>query len=98
MDHQQGKYDEALRSKAIGTSAIRAVVAGYLVYLGYTLIRDWLRGGSTMSPWVAWGIGLLFCIGGAAFGLYTWKQYRAALKAAELPAEETEEAEPPEEA
>ena len=88
MEKPGGEYDEKLLAKARNAVSLRAVVAGYLVYLGYTLIRDHLCGTSTLTPWLAWAAGLGFCAAGAAFGLYAWKRYRAALKEAELPPRE----------
>ena len=60
-----------------GFAIVRAVVAGYLVYLGGSLIYDYLGGSSTMSPVAAWGLGLLFIAAGAGFGVYTWRRWRA---------------------
>ena len=39
-------------------AALRAVVGAYLIYLGVSLIRDFLGGRSTMAPWAAWGCGI----------------------------------------
>ncbi len=88
MDHRKGRYDEAQRARALSVTTMRAVVAGYLVYLGVSLFRDYLRGDSTLSPLAAWASFLGFCVGGLLFGLYTWKRYQAALEAAKLPPEE----------
>lgn len=74
---------------------LRAVVAGYLVYLGYSLIREQLKGSSAMVPWFAWACGLLFVVSGLAFGWYTWKTWRAASEAAP-PEEEQKEDDQPE--
>ena len=88
MEKWKSEYDELSRAKARSTATLRGVVACYLVYLGYTLIRDLLRGSSTLPLWAAWAAGLGFCTAGAAFGLFAWKRYRAALEAAKLPPRE----------
>ena len=74
---------------------LRAIVAGYLIYLGYSLIRDHLKGISSMAPWLSWACGLFFIAAGAAFGFYTWRSWRAAREAAQ-PSEEPGEDDQPE--
>lgn len=74
------------RARAANMGVLRAVVAAYLVYLGGSLIRDWLQGGSTLAPWMVWLCGLFFIAAGLGFGLYTWRRWKADAKAA---AEET---------
>ena len=76
------------RTRAMNITTLRAVVAAYLVYLGGSLIVDYLRGRSGVSPILAWGPGLLFIAAGIGFGYYTWKIWRAAAAAAEPSAEE----------
>lgn len=76
------------RNRAMNIATLRAVVAAYLVYLGGSLIVDYLRGRSGVSPFLAWGPGLLFIAAGIGFGYYTWKTWRAAAAAAEQSAEE----------
>ena len=56
---------------------LRAAVAGYLIYLGYGLLRDQLRGLSTLRPWLAWGCGAAFIAVGLGFGWYSWRRYRS---------------------
>lgn len=81
------KYDLQRRSRVGTTVSLRAIAAAYLIYLGWTLIRDFLNGSSTMPAWLSWAAGLGFIAVGAAFGLYAWKRYQADLKAAEIPEE-----------
>ena len=64
------------RSSAGAMGILRAVIAGYLIYLGYMLIRDHLNGKSTLSPWLSWGFGAFFILAGAGFAWFTWKRYR----------------------
>ena len=64
------------RNRAIAMASLRAVVAGYLVYLGGKLISDYLKGESEIIPWMVWVFGPLFIVAGLAFGFYTWKRYQ----------------------
>ena len=80
------------RAKAVNRAALRGVICAYLIYLGGSLLRDMLRGESTLSPLIGWGAGLLFVLGGAGFGFFTWRRWKLDVKAAE---EQTPE--PPEE-
>ena len=85
MDDKAFEYDTAKRTKANNLAGLRAVVAGYLVYLGFSLIRDLLRGTSTLSPAFAWAAGLGFIAAALAFGFYAWKLWKRELAAAKLP-------------
>ena len=85
MDDRELQYDAAKRAKATNLATLRAVVAGYLAYLGGSLIWDMLKGKSTLSPTLTWVAGLGFIAAALAFGFYTWRTWRAALEAAKLP-------------
>ena len=63
-------------SKAVNRAVLRGAVAGYLVYLGGSLIYDQVRGTSSLSPVLGWIVGPLFMIAGAAFGLLTWNRWK----------------------
>ena len=82
------------RAKALNFAALRGVVAAYLVYLGVTLILDMLKGNSALSPAAVWALGLLFVLGGAGFGLYTWKRWKRDSSAAAKTPEEASAEEP----
>ena len=92
---QKAEVDEQRLSRAKAAAFLRSAVAGYLIYLGYTLLRDYLRGSSTLEPWIAWAAGLGFIAAGAAFGVFVWKRYRAAAEEARLPREEEPDGEQP---
>ena len=64
------------RGRAMTIATLRAVVAGYLIYLGGSLIYGRLKGESDMIPWMAWFFGIFFILAGVAFGIYTWKRYK----------------------
>ena len=84
MREEKAEYDLQRRSRAGTTLSLRAIAAGYLIYLGWTLVRDLLNKSSTMTPWIGWAAGLGFAAAGAAFGWYAWRRYQADLKAARL--------------
>jgi hypothetical protein len=64
------------RNRAIAMASLRAVVAGYLIYLGGRLIYDYYHGTSEMALWMTWFFGVVFILAGSAFALYTWKRYQ----------------------
>ena len=76
------------KGRAISMASLRAVVAGYLIYLGGKLIYDRLHTESEMPVWLAWVFGIFFILVGGAFGFYTWKRYRK--EVAEANAQEAE--------
>ena len=95
MTDRKPAYDPAKRNKAVNMATLRAVVAAYLLYLGVSILWDYLRGVSTLSAPVAWASGLGFSAAAIAFGIFTWKHLRAGLEDAQLP--ETSEGESSEE-
>ncbi len=84
MTDRKPAYDPAKRNKAVNMATLRAVVAAYLLYLGVSILWDYLRGSSTLSALVAWSSGLGFSVAAIAFGFFTWKHLRAGLEAAQL--------------
>ena len=74
------------RSRAVNMATLRAVVAGYLVYLGGSVICDLLKGRTSMSPALAWAAGLLFIAAGLGYGFYIWRRWQADSKASDDPA------------
>ena len=81
---ETGEYDAQLKARAGTTASLRAIAAGYLVYLAWTIVRDILNGSSTMPQWLGWLSALVFAGSGAAFGLYAWTRYRKDLEVARL--------------
>ena len=65
------------RTAAVYKAVLRAAVAGYLIYLGVSMIIDHLNGTSALASWIVWTAGPVFAAAGAVFGWVTWKRYRA---------------------
>ena len=92
------EYDMQRRAKA-GTSAVlRALVAGYLLYIAWQIVKGVRSGESSMSPAVAYLAAGFFALAAAAFLVYLIRRWRADVEAARLPASEETKAEPEEEA
>ena len=94
MDDRTYEYDMAKRTKANNLAVLRAVVAAYLAWLGFSLIRDCVRGASTLSPAFAWTVGLVFIAAALAFAFYIWRQWKRGLAAARLPKPEADGTDP----
>ena len=94
MDDKAYEYDAAKRTRANNLAVLRALVAAYLAWLGFSLIRDCVRGASTLSPAFAWTVGLVFIAAALAFAFYIWRQWKRELAAARLPKPESNEADP----
>ena len=90
MHQGKKRYHVVRKNKADTRALFRTVACGYLLYLSWQLIRS---GGSTpsFSPLVAWLLGGLLALAAIGYGLYTWKEYRLALREAELTPEEEDE-------
>ena len=88
------EYDIQQRAQAGVKATFRGVVAAYIAYLGYKLIRD------AESIWhiVA---SIVFIAAALAFGVYAFRRWRIDVEAARLPdedlSEETDEDEDPRE-
>ena len=79
------------KTKITNTAMLRAVVAAYLFYLGFTILRDVLKGEPGSLPlWLLWLCGIVFMLAAIAFGWYTWKQYKKQTAALEKPESEAE--------
>lgn len=89
MNNDTFEYDIQKRARAGTAATCRAVVALYVLYLGYKLIRGVMDGSSTMQPWQGWAFGVFFLLAGLAVGYYAWRRWRIDLEAARLPRKET---------
>ena len=81
------RYHIVRKQQADLTALLRGLVAAYLLYLAWKLGSGSDSGFPTAARLLTAG---LFAAGAVLFGGFTWKQYRSALKEAELtPEEET---------
>lgn len=85
------EYDIQKRARAGTSATLRAVVALYIAYLGWSVIKGVREGGTSMAPWIGWTAGVVFLAAAAAFGCYAFWRWRRDLEAARLPAPEEEE-------
>ena len=75
MDDRK-KQTETFRNRESSFTGVRAVVAGYLVYLGFSLMRGTTDGGTAMPLQLKWFFSLLFIVAGLLFAVYTWRRWR----------------------
>ena len=104
MNDKNPQYDVQKRARASTAATLRAVVALYLIYLGYTILKNTIRGESTLPLWLGWTAGIVFIAGSLGFCVYIYRRWRADLESARLtppeqnPAERTDTDLPEEEA
>ena len=77
-DSQKLEYNVQLRAKAGVKATIRVVVAAYIGYLGYNLIK-----GAEDTLFIV--IGAAFIVAALGFCVYIWRRWRLDLEAARLP-------------
>ncbi len=82
------RYHVVRKQQADLKALLRGLVAAYLLYLAWKL---GVSGGSDFPAAAQLLIGGLFAVGAVLFGWFTWRQYRTALKEAELTPEEEAE-------
>ena len=82
------EYNVQKRAKAGTSATLRAVVALYLLYLGYQLLRSAAAGSGEFPAWAGWTFGMFFLLAGLGFGVYIWKRWRTDVEAARLTPEE----------
>ena len=81
-DMKKWKFDIQKRTRANTTASFRALVVGYLAWLGWKIANA--EEGS-MSALTAQLISAAFMIAALGFGVYTWKRWRSDLESARLP-------------
>ena len=91
MDKRNADYDEVKRARAGGIATLRALVAGYLAYLAWQILKGVRSGESTMAPAVGYAAAAFFLLAAAAFAVYLIRRWRIETEAARLP--ESDEAE-----
>lgn len=87
---EKKRYHVLRKNRADMRGLLRGLVSAYLLYLGWKLISG-ARIDSALPPAAGYLAGGLFAACAVAFGLYSWKQYQADRKAAELTPEEEAE-------
>jgi TRAP-type C4-dicarboxylate transport system permease small subunit len=92
MDKRNADYDEVKRARAGGIATLRALVAGYMAYLAWQIVKGVRSGESTMAPAVGYAAAAFFLLAAAAFAVYLIRQWRLEVEAARLVAsDETED-------
>ena len=93
MNNSEAKFEFDIQKRArAGTRAtLRAVVAGYLIYLAWQIVKGVRTGSSSMAPAVAWTAAIFFTLAAVGVGIYAFRSWRADLEAARLPVEEPED-------
>lgn len=81
---QKKEYDIAMRNKALTGLVLRVAIAGYIVYLAWKLLANMLNGTSTIPELIVWLVCIVFAAVALGFCMYTWKEFRKSLKAAEV--------------
>ena len=85
------EYDIQMRGRAGVAATLRALVAGYLLYTGWRLYKGSASGSSDMSITTACIIAVVFAAAAAAFGIYTFRQWRRDVEAARMPEPEDDD-------
>ncbi len=84
-DNDRLEYDVQMRARAGVAATLRALVTGYLLYTGWRIYKGSAGGSSSMPITTACIIALAFAAIAAAFGIYTFRQWRRDVEAARMP-------------
>ncbi len=85
------EYDVQRRARAGTGATLRALVAGYLIYLAWQIVKGVRSGETNMPPALAYGAAIFFTLAAIAFVVYLIRRWRAEVEAARLPAAEPAE-------
>ena len=85
-------FDSKKTARAGTAAALRGVVALYVGYMIYSILKGTISGTSTLPVWAGWLVSAVFLAADLVFIFYIFKCYRADLEAARLP-EQPEDAE-----
>ena len=92
-DKEHFEYDVQRRARAGTGATLRTLVAGYLLYLAWQIVKGVRAGETSMSPAVAYTAAAFFTVAALAFIVYLIRRWRKEVEAARLPAQtETREA------
>lgn len=84
---EKKRYHVVRKNKADAKVMLRGAVCGYLLYLAWRLVNRSVAEPSLPLA-AGWVVGGLFAAAAAAFGIFSWREYRKALREAELSPEE----------
>ena len=90
----ESKYNQQMLNKAITSLTLRIVVAGYIVFIAFNVIKGTRSESSTIPVWVGSLIGVLFIAAAAGFIIYAVKMFLKARRDARLDADEMPEEKP----
>ena len=88
QQNEHFEYDVQQRARAGTRATLRALVAGYLAYLAWQILKGVRSGESTMDPAVGYAAAAFFALAAAAFTVYLIWHWRLEVAAARLPAGE----------
>lgn len=91
MGKRNADYDEVKRARAGGIATLRTLVAGYMAYLAWQIVKGVRSGESTMAPAVGYAAAAFFLLAAAAFAVYLIRQWRLEVEAARLVASDERE-------
>ena len=84
QEKHHAEYDVQRRARAGSSAGLRALVAGYLVYLAWQILRNVRSGETTMTPAVAYAASASFLLAAAAYAVYLVRCWRIEVEAARL--------------
>ena len=82
------EYDVQRRARAGTSATLRALVAGYLVYLAWQIVKGVRSGETSMSPAVGYAAAACFLLAALVFAVYLIRRWKKEVEAARLPAVE----------
>lgn len=80
------EYDVQRRARAGTSATLRALVAGYLVYLAWQIVKGVRSGETSMSPAVGYTAAAFFLLAALVFAVYLIRRWKKEVEAARLPA------------
>ena len=84
------EYDVQRRARAGTSATLRALVAGYLVYLACQIVKGVRTGETSMSPAVGYTAAACFLLAALVFAVYLIRRWKKEVEAARLPADREE--------
>lgn len=85
QEKHHAQYDIQRRARAGTSATLRALVAGYLIYLAWQILRNVRSGETTMPPAAGYAAAGLFLLAAVAFAVYLIRRWRIEVEAARLP-------------